>query len=275
MPAAGSSAPALATDDPANGAWQLHETANFRIYHRDGRLAEAAGQAAETARAVQAKRWGSPHADRPWTPACEIYLYPSGKAFARDTKQPEESPGFSTMVCNADRVVGRRVNLRADHPQMVTAILPHEVTHVVLADLFPSQQIPRWCDEGMAVLAEPRAEQQTRAAELQEPFESGHIFDLGTLMAMDYPDAKNWGLYYAQSVSLTRFLVEQGPPEQFVKFVQQLQRDGVEAALCANYQISTVAELQERWSEYARRQMAPVREASRDSVSQAPATEIR
>ncbi len=41
-------------------------------------------------------------------------------------------------------------------------------------------------------------------------------------MAMDYPDAKDWSLYYAQSVSLTRFLVEQGPPEQFIQFVHEL-----------------------------------------------------
>ena len=111
--------------------------------------------------------------------------------------------------------------MRADHPQVLTAILPHEVTHVVLADLFTTQQIPRWADEGIAVLAEPRAEQQVRAAELQEPLEAGRIFDLSKLMAMDYPAAKDWSLYYAQSVSLTRFLVEQGPPEQFVQFVQR------------------------------------------------------
>ena len=40
-------------------------------------------------------------------------------------------------------------------------------------------------------------------------------------MAMDYPAAKDWSLYYAQSVSLTRFLVEQGAPEQFVQFVRE------------------------------------------------------
>ena len=135
------------------------------------------------------------------------------------------------MMCNGNRVVARRINLRADHPQLLTAILPHEVTHVVLADLFTVQQIPRWADEGIAVLAEPHAEQQLRAAELQEPLEAGRVFDLGKLMAMDYPDAKDWSLYYAQSVSLTRFLVEQGPPEQFVQFVRNSQRDGIEGAL--------------------------------------------
>ena len=43
-----------------------------------------------------------------------------------------------------------------------------------------------------------------------------------------YPSAEAWNLYYAQSVSLTPFLVEQGNPEQFVSFVRSAQRKGVE-----------------------------------------------
>ena len=256
-------------------AWQIHETPNFRVFHQDARLAEAAGQAAESVRAAQAKRWASPAALRPWTPPCDLYLYPSGKVFARETNQPESSPGFSTMMCNGNRVVARRMNLRADHPLLVTAILPHEVTHVVLADLFTTQQIPRWADEGIAVLAEPNAEQETRAAELQEPLEAGRVFDLRKLMAMDYPDAKHWSLYYAQSVSLTRFLVERGPPEQFVQFVQNSQRDGIEAALRGTYGFGSFAELQERWTEYARQRLTAVREASRDPSSQPAGRELK
>ena len=78
----------------------------------------------------------------------------------RQPANPRDSPGFSTMVSNGNRVTAPHTDLRADHPQLLTAILPHEVTHVVLADLFTVQQIPRWADEGIAVLAEPRAEQQ-------------------------------------------------------------------------------------------------------------------
>jgi hypothetical protein len=264
------------TDDGTVGAgWQIYETANFRIYHRDARLAETAGRAAESVRIAQAKRWGTIATQKPWSPACEIYLYPSGKAFARDTKQPEESPGFSTMECNGSRVVARRVNLRADHPQVVAAVLPHEVTHVVLADLFTSQQIPRWADEGLAVLAEPNGEQQTRAAELQEPLEGGRVFDLSKLMAMDYPDAKDWSLYYAQSVSLTRFLVEKGRPEQFIQFVKRSQREGIESALRGSYQIADLAELQSSWAEYARHQSGPVRSASRTGNVQPAGTEVK
>jgi hypothetical protein len=172
-------------------------------------------------------------------------------------------------------VTARRTDLRADHPQLLNAILPHEVTHVVLADLFTAQQIPRWADEGIAVLAEPRAEQYLRAAELLEPLEKGRVFELSKLMAMDYPDAKDWSLYYAQSVSLTRFLVEQGPRERFVQFVRDSHKKGNEAALRDVYKIGGFPELQERWVEYARKQVAPVKEARRSSNDQPSAAAER
>ena len=153
------------------------------------------------------------------------------------------------MGVNGNRIVSRRVNLRADHPQLLAAILPHEVTHVVLADLFTQQQIPRWADEGMAVLAEPLAEQVNRASELTEPLREGRVFKLSELMAIDYPSADAWNLYYAQSVSLTQFLVQQGSPEQFVGFVRSAQRKGVEIALRESYHIEGFAELENRWQD--------------------------
>jgi hypothetical protein len=153
--------------------------------------------------------------------------------------------------------------------------LPHEVTHVVLADLFTVQQIPRWADEGIAVLAEPNAEQNLRAAELQEPLETGQVFDISKLMSMDYPDAKDWSLYYAQSVSLTRFLVEQGTPERFVQFVRDLHRTGIEAALRDGYRIHGLAELQDRWQVYARQQLTTLKQARRGPTAQPSATAVR
>ena len=201
------------------------------------------------------KRWsgGSAPAET-WSPKCDIYVYPTSQIFSAMTGQPEESPGFSTMGLNAGRIIARRVNLRADHATLVKAILPHEVTHVVLADFFAQQQIPRWADEGMAVLSEPRSEQQIRAADLEKPLASGKVFRVKDLMVMDYPDGQYWGLYYAQSVSLTRFLVEQGTPAQFVEFVQGCQRRGHEAELRRIYKIEGFADLQKRWFAYARSQ---------------------
>ena len=185
------------------------------------------------------------------------------------TEQPEDSPGFSTIESNGNRVITRRMNLRADHPQVLAAILPHEVTHVVLADLFTTQQIPRWADEGIAVLSEPSAEQEPAAAELHEPLEAGRVFDLRKLMSMDYPDAKDWSLYYAQSVSLDAIPGRTRTARAIDPVRAGIQRKGIEAAFAGTYRIGGFAELQERWTECATA-VAPVREASRDPVLNLP-----
>jgi hypothetical protein len=251
------------------------ETANFRVIHSDRALAERVAQAAESARESQMKRWtGSSH-PASWSPRCDVYLYATAKTFSRETGQPAESPGFSTMGLNSGKIIARRINLRADHPNLVKAILPHEVTHVVLADLFPHQQVPRWADEGMAVLAEPASEQNVRANDLEDPLATGRLFKVNDLMVMDYPDGQYWGLYYAQSVSLTRFLVESGTPSQFIKFVQTAQRTGFETALKQVYEIGGYADLQSRWLAYARSRSNSALAASTTDPESTPGTSRR
>jgi hypothetical protein len=274
-PAPGLAEDANAASSSAPLAWHVRETANFSVYHADAALAERVGKAAEGVRAQQAKRWGSSGTRVSWSPRCEIYLYPTSRQFAQMTGQPESSPGFSTMGMSGSRVTARRVNLRADHPQMLDAILPHEVTHVVLADLFTQQQIPRWADEGMAVLAEPLAEQLNRAADLTGPLREGRVFKLSDLMAIDYPSAEAWGLYYAQSVSLTQFLVQLGTPEQFVAFVRAAQKTGVEASLRSVYKIEGFPDLEDRWQRFALRQAGELTASGREPSSATDSTRRR
>jgi hypothetical protein len=248
--------------------WQVRETRNFRIYHTDPVLGEKAAEAAEAVRTKQAKHWGSSAMRVPWSPRCDIYLYPTAADFAQMTGQPESSPGFSTMGVNGNRVISRRVNLRGDHPQLLAAILPHEVTHVVLADLFTDQQIPRWADEGIAVLAEPTSEQRSRAAELTGPLKEGKVFKLSELMAIDYPNEDAWNLYYAQSVSLTQFLVSQGTPAQFIAFVRGAQDKGLDTALREVYHMEGSADLETKWQTFARRQAAEMTASSRGAATE-------
>jgi len=107
-------------------------------------------------------------------------------------------------------------------------------------------------DEGMAVLSEPTGEQALRASDLVKPLDGGKIFSVQQLMVMDYPEGQYWPLYYAQSISLTRFLVEQGTPTRFVEFVRDSQAHGPEPALLRHYQIKGFADLQSRWLAFAR-----------------------
>ena len=261
--------PPAAGPAPKSGVSWAREpvaTANFQVVYPEGHrdLADRAAQAAEAARDAGLKRWGDPNKGSPWSPRCELVIFPDANHFSRETGQPADSPGFSSMGMSDGKVTLRRVHLRADHPNAVKAILPHEVTHVVLADLFPLQQIPRWADEGMAVLSEPASEQGLRAADLNEPLAAGRLFRLKDLTAMDYPDPKHWSLYYAQSVSLTRYLVAQGTPAQFVAFVQESQKSGFEPALIRAYKIAGYADLHARWSAFAKANASAEMTASAD-----------
>jgi hypothetical protein len=267
-----------ATPGPAEAApaieWQVHQTANFRIFHCDSALAPRAAEVAESVRTAQAKRWGSAAAHSSWMPRCDLYLYPNPQSYAQATGQPEISPGISTMTNDGVRVLSRRMSLRADNPALLTATLPHEVTHIVLADLFVARQIPRWADEGIAVLAEPLSEQHHRAADLRGPLEAGRIFPVSQLMAMEYPEQQDWRLFYAQSVSLTRYLVDLGPPERFIQYVRESQRSGTAVALRDIYQIEGPSALHDRWLAYARQQLAVDTASSRNGET-SPASVAR
>lgn len=252
QPTAAASSSDPAKPGPAFGNWQTIDTPNFRIMHADPALADRVARVAELTRSDQTLRWSGSPARGSWKPKCDIYLYPHAELFSQMTEQPKDSPGFSTMGLEGGRIVARRINLRADHQNLLVAVLPHEVSHVVLADLFPTQQIPRWADEGMAALAEPASEQHLRAADLSGALSSGKLFRLDELMTMDYPAGKHWALYFAQSVSLTRYLVERGTPTQFIAFLRAAQHGSVEEALRAYYQIESVPELQRRWLAHAR-----------------------
>src|SRR5262249_34509429 len=149
--------------------------------HADAALAARVARVAEATRDEQARRWVGASPAGPWSPRCDIYLYPSSELYHRITGQPEDSPGFSTFGMNSGKVVARRLNLRADHPDLLRAVLPHEVTHAVVADLFPVQQVPKWADEGIAVLTEPVADQDRRLVNLAGPLASGRLFKLSDL----------------------------------------------------------------------------------------------
>ena len=154
--------PPVVTSRGESGRWKVKESANFVILHDDPALAESVAGAAEAARDAMIRRWTGSPPPWAWEPKCEVYLYPNATIFAQVTGQAADSPGFSTMESDGTAVTVRRIKLRGDAANLVAAVVPHEVTHVLLADLFLARPIPRWADEGIAVLSEPAVEQERR-----------------------------------------------------------------------------------------------------------------
>jgi hypothetical protein len=233
-------------------SWAVAETANFRIIHRQApELAERVARGAEGTRTAMARRWFGDDSGT-WSARCEIYLHATAQDYAQATGVRPESPGHSTIRSEGDRVLSRRIDLHCDNSNMFAGVLPHETTHVVLAGRFGEYQVPRWADEGMAVLAEPRERIELHLRNLPKHSQEQQLFSVAQLMRRnDYPEARLIGPFYAQSVSLVEYLSQEKGPRTFARFLHEGLRGGYEPALEKYYGIRGFHDLEARWQRYA------------------------
>jgi len=232
--------------------WRVAETVNFRLLHRHTRtLAEAVLQKAEQTRGAQQRKWfGRVGAD--WDPKCRIYLYSSGEAYSEATGAAVNPGGGHTDIRAEDgRVLSRRIHLHGTRSFLLKGVVPHEVTHAVLAGRLGSGRVPRWADEGMAILAEAQAQIDVHFRYLPRWRADDALFSMRTLVEMrDYPEPRSIGAFYAQSVSLVDFLTREKGAPRFADFVRDGERHGYAASLRKHYGWS-FAELERRWQRYA------------------------
>jgi hypothetical protein len=231
--------------------WEVAETRSFRILHKQPRdLAEKAAQVAERTRAEMQRKWFGGDGE-PWAPKCELYLHATAQDYGRVTGQATNSPGHSRIETDpgTGRVVSRVIHLHCENPDaLLSAVLPHEATHVALAGQFGKQPLPRWADEGMAVLTEPAGKRDLHRRNLAKC--KGELFSVRELMQLpDYPPARRISAFYAQSVSLVDYLCGLSGPQVFAQFLRDGLREGYEPALRRHYSMEGFADLQNRWSQ--------------------------
>jgi hypothetical protein len=238
--------------------WSVAESANFRVYHnQSNEVAEQAAQVAERTRTEMQRKWfDGPGED--WNPKCELYLYATAADYSRATGVPAASPGHSGISMENGRVIGRRIDLHCDDPNMLRAVLPHEATHVVVAGQYGEHPVPRWADEGMAVLSEPREKVERHLQNLARCRQQGQLLNLRQLAQLnDYPDPQHISAFYAQSVSLVEFLAQEHGPRVFTQFLRDSLHGGYESALQKHYGMQGFADLEQRWARYAATGSAP------------------
>jgi hypothetical protein len=123
--------------------------------------------------------------------------------------------------------------------------------------LFDGQRPPPWADEGIAVLSDRPQKRRLHQHELERALFQRATWPLLTLMTREsLPLAAAFPTFYAQSASLTAFLVRRGSPSQFVRFLQAARSNGYERALQDEYAISGAAALERLWRSQAADQIA-------------------
>ena len=195
------------------------------------------------------KRWFG-ETDNDWDSPCELILYGDAREYSEATGAPPQSPAHTHIDADGERVLSRRIHLHSPTELTLRAVLPHEVTHAVLAGRF-GRRIPRWADEGMAVLTEPRERIDGHLRTLPRWRDEGLLFSPRDLFDLDdYPPQRAWGSFYAGSVSLVEFLSKEKGPQTFAKFLRDGLKDGYAPALRRHYGWS-FAEVDRRWWRHA------------------------
>lgn len=227
-------------------SWLALESDNFRVRFQGGDdAAKALLTKAEDARKAIFAKWSSPPGVA-WQPKCDIVLHPGGKEFTVATNQPAEAMGHAFVKLEEKQVTDRRLDLRADDA-VQDETLARELTYVILADLFPDRDPPKWAAIGMAVQAAATEAERCQRT-LPRCYRDGELLALGAFLDLKGPTKPEAvTAYYVESVSLVDHLVRKKNAKTFRIFLLDAQRYGAEKALERQYGYSSPKELDDEW----------------------------
>ena len=230
------------------GAWYVATSANFQICSLESdAVAVATADACEALRgALAAKCSLQPVA---WRPRCHVVLHANTASYEATVGAGGRATLASALVKRAHNGVAlRQIDVRGDVADFLTAALPHELCHVLLADRL--HEPPLWCDEGLALQFDSLEKQQLHDRDLRRSIASGKTLPLETLLTLrQYPAAEDWPAFYGQSASLVRCLLKLGDAKQLVEFAELHATRNVNAALHEVYGLHGCDELDRIWLE--------------------------
>ncbi len=186
---------------PAAASAANFETTNFVVEAPTAELAKKFGEMAEKYRSEKAMEWLGREMP-PWPKRCPLQVQVTmGSAGGATTFTFGSENGRSV-------VASQRMEIRGELKQLLNSVLPHEVTHTVLAYHF-GRPVPRWADEGGSVLSENDEERFSHDVRCRELLNAGRGICLRVLFRMtEYP--RDMIVLYAQGYSITSYLVEKG-----------------------------------------------------------------
>jgi RNA polymerase sigma factor (sigma-70 family) len=181
---------------------------NFIVFAPTELQARLMATEAEHQRREVAKRWLGKELPA-WTKPCEIRFTPDERATGGATTFSFGPPRKPDKL-NADLASAEMI-LSGPFLRVVEEQLPHEVTHAVLASHF-GQPLPRWVDEGIAILSEPAQLRNDLDLGLREVLSAGRAIRLKHLFRMnEYP--KDTLTVYSQGHSVVQFLLSRSTTE--------------------------------------------------------------
>jgi len=236
-----------------------YRTENFTVRAPNKQLAETFGKHAERYRVEKAMEWLGREMPK-WPRPCPLVV-----------EVTENRTGGATTFTfsSSNGVQSQDMKIFGPVKQLIDSVLPHEITHTVLAHHF-GQAVPRWADEGGSVLSENDKERLDHDIKCREFLNAGRGIPLRILMPMkEYP--RDMIVLYAQGYSASAYLIELGGGglkgrKKFLEFLETgMQKNGKnwEAAIKSHYNFDSVDDLQVKWIDSLRKPPVAIAAASR------------
>ncbi len=214
-------------------------TPNFIIRNAPNQdLARQFGETAERCRKDMAILWLGTELPR-WSAPCPIQVkvgnYGAG--------------GETSMHFDKGEVFDWDMRIQGTADSILTAVLPHEITHMILASHF-REPVPRWVDEGAATFVENEKERQNYRRLLYQYLRTGRGIPFNQMFRMGkYPDDQM--PLYAQGFSLAEFLILLQGHRHYVDFAGAgMKTNNWPQAICDYYGYENLGELQVKWNRW-------------------------
>ena len=222
------------------GASYRSPNGNFLVEAPTPQIAQQVGHWAEHYRKEKAIQWLGREMP-PWPEPCPLHVKITFGA----------SGGATTFNFDfANGQVWQTMQIEGSLDRLLQSVLPHEVTHTVFAYHFRCP-VPRWADEGGAVLSEDDLERSHHNQLVRQILNARREIPLRRLFNLkEYPNEV--GALYAEGYSVADYLVRSKGPLTFLTFVAQGMRGDWDAAAQTHYGYQNIEQLEEAWKTYLR-----------------------
>lgn len=240
------------------GPRSLVQSPNFRVFARNAQLANDVAKSAEENRKALAMHWLGRELPN-WPEPCPLIVNDgANKPASGETKYTLVGGGVANF----------QMTVSGTPERIVDSVLPHEITHTIMASHFSAlgKPVPRWADEGACTTVEHQSERSKHDVMLVRYLSEGRGIPFATLFALkDYPP--DMMPLYAQGYSLSCFLITQGGPQRFVKFLERgMESEDWVAATDEFYSYPKLGKLQSAWNKWVEDGGGPVDNHTADAL---------
>lgn len=216
-----------------------YTTTNFVVTADTESFARQVAETAENSRRDLAIQWLGVELPA-WSQPCPIQV---------KTGPNLGAGGETSFTFKGNEVFGWRMKIQGTRERVVDSVIPHEVSHMILASYF-RQPVPRWIDEGAATSTEAVVERNNYRRMLIDFLSSSKGIPFNTMVdCTEYP--ADLLPFYAQGFSVCEFLILVGGHRRLIEFAKEGMLTGNwSKAVARYYNFANMDEFQTSWNNW-------------------------